>query len=423
MELAFPGLLSEIVQDLQHPDLVWQFAVIAVAVLCGWLAERAVQQRQVHEGRRAVQVGRRGLKRVVLPLVALTIVGIALLAMQHHHHVNLLRLAMPLFASLALIRTVFFVLRLTFSHSAWLASFERVFATLAWSVVALHITGFLPDLIDLLESASFKAGSQQLNLWVILQGIVAIAIALLLSMWAGSLIEARLLAAQTLDTNLKVVFARLARAALLLLAIMLSLPAVGIDLTALSVFGGAIGVGLGLGLQRIASNYVAGFIILLDRSIRLGNTISVGTEKGKVTRITTRYTVLRSGNGTDSLIPNETLIGTTVQNEGDQQYSVRHQVNVQVAYQSDLNDVLKRLTMLAAQHPDIPRSPEPQALVEAFADSGINLLLYFWLDNPETGAAKVRSDLLLAIWADFRAAGIEIPYPQREIRMLSSQTG
>lgn len=419
-DFAFDSLAAKLLRDLTHPDMLWQGLILLAALALGKLAERSVRHHQVGEGHRAQLLAHGGLKRVVFPLVSLALVLVARDAMQGRMHINLLALAAPLLVSLAGIRFVFFVLRVTFTQSSWIVNFERVFATIVWIVVALHILGLLPFIVDLLESVSFAAGKQELNLWLILQGLFVVAAALLVSLWLGSVIETRLMRMQGLDNNLQVVFSRLAKAALIMLAVMLALPAVGIDLTALSVFGGALGVGLGFGLQKIASNYVSGFILLLDRSIRLGNIITVGTERGKVTQITTRYTVLRAFNGVEYLVPNEALIGSTVQNDTYSDLRVRHTLAVQISYGDDPQRAMALLELIAREHGEVAPDPPPQSYLVAFADSGVNLELLFWIENPDVVSAyKVRSDLNIAVWQRFAEAGISIPFPQREVRLLN----
>jgi small-conductance mechanosensitive channel len=285
-------------------------------------------------------------------------------------------------------------------------------------MVALYITGLLPDVIAALESVSFTVGKQRLDLWLVLQGIATVLATLLLALWAGGAIEDRLMAAQGMDSNLKVVFARLTRAVLIVLAVLIGLPIVGIDLTTLSVFGGALGVGLGFGLQKIAANYISGFIILLDRSIRIGDMISVGNERGQVTRITTRYTVLKGMTGVEAIVPNEVLVGSVVQNESYTDTRVRIALPVQVSYAADLDRALDILVEAASLQPRVLRDPAPRAFVMAFADSGISLELGFWIDDPEQGTQKIKSDINLAIYRGLKAAGIEIPFPQREVRLI-----
>ena len=418
-DAALSSLAAEVVKDWSHPHMLWQALILLGILGIAKLAERRVRNRHLEDSRRAVMLGHSGLKRLVFPLVALILAFVCRVVLSPILHIKLFSLAIPLLGSMVIIRFVFFVLRVTFRQSSWMVNFERVFATTVWCVVALHIMGYLPEVIELLEAVSFSVGKQTLNLWLILQGMLVVAGSLLLSLWLGTMIDSRLSRAKGLDGNLQVAFSRLAQAALLVLAIMISLPAVGIDLTALSVFGGALGVGLGLGLQKIASNYVSGFIILLERSIRIGNTIGVGAERGKVTKITTRYTVLRGGSGVESLIPNEALVGGTVQNETYSDTSVRYTLPVQISYGDDPELAISLLEKLAREHPDVAADPLPQAYLVLFADSGINLELLFWVSNPDlVNVSRVRSEINLGLLKAFAAAGISIPFPQRELRLL-----
>lgn len=213
---------------------------------------------------------------------------------------------------------------------------------------------------------------------------------------------------------------RLAKAVLSVIALLLSLAMVGIDVTALSVFSGALAVGLGFGLQKIASNYVSGFIILLDRSIRIGNVVAVDAlTSGVVTQITTRYTVLRTVTGTDVIIPNEYLVSNIVRNQSFADTQVRIVVPVQVAYSTDLDHAMRLMEEVALQQARVLANPPPKTLLVAFADSGINLELGFWIADPQEGTGIVRSEINLAIWRVFREHGIAIPFPQREVRLIS----
>jgi small-conductance mechanosensitive channel len=416
------GLLIELWQDLQQPDVLWQVGVLlacfALARLLGrWMGRRITAGTPTEN--RALDFGQRGLKRLGFPVAMLLLVLAARPLLALWHHVNLLSLAVPLLASLVLVRAVMFVVRHSFLSSApWLASFERTLAFMVWSVVALHIVGLLPELIALLEDVSFNLGKEKLNLWLVLQGAGAVLATLLIALWIGSVIEARLMSAQGIDGNLRLVLSRLMRALLILLAVLIGLPLVGIDLTTLSVFGGALGVGLGLGLQKIMANYVSGFIILLDRSIRIGNLISVAEQRGVVTRITTRYTLLRSLTGVEMIVPNEMLVGSVITNETFTDPKVRVATQVQVAYDADLEKALAILVAAARTQPRVLADPPPKGLVTAFADSGIQLEVGFWIGDPEEGSMQIKSDLHLAIWKAFKAEGIEIPYPQREVRLL-----
>lgn len=414
-------LFDDLWQDLQNPQILWQVLAIAVCLGLAKLAERIiVRKRPSSDESAGWKIGHGGLKRVIFPLVGLVLIDIARHILHGWISVRLLALALPLLFSLAVIRVVFFTLRHTFSQSAWLRSFERWFATLVWLGVAAYITGLDLDIIDFLDDITFVIGKQKYTLWLLIQGAATVAIALLAALWIGGLIESRLAHAEGMDANLRIMFSRLAKALLVTAAVLLALSMVGIDLTTLSVFGGALGVGLGFGLQKIASNYVSGFIILIDRSIRIGNLIEVAGDRGQVTLITSRYTVLRNAAGVEALVPNETLVSSTVHNETYSDPLIWVKLPVQVAYSTDLDAVLPLLCAIANEQARVAKTPPAQAYVTAFADSGINLELGFWIADPENGTRRLISDINLGIWRAFREHGIEIPYPQREVRLLGN---
>jgi len=425
MAAELSAFWQDFTAEISRPDIVWQLAAVALALLLAKLVEGVVRDHvvagtHITQGR-AWQLGQGSLKRVIFPLAALALVFLARLVLKNFMHTHLLALALPLLGSLAVIRLVFYILRHSFANATWLASFERIFSVIAWSAVALHILGLLPDVIDMLESITLPIGKTPLNLWQLLQGLVTVAATLLIALWLSNAFEARLNRTAGLDSSLRMVFARLSRAFLTLIAVLIALPLVGIDLTTLSVFGGALGVGLGLGLQKIASNYVSGFILLLDHSIRIGDMISIGSDRGQVTRITTRFTVLRTLTGAEILMPNELLVSSVVRNDSYTDRQVRVAIPVQVSYDSDLELAMRLMVDAARAHPRVLAEPAPGVLLIEFADSGINLELGCWINDPENGLGALRSDINLAIWRSFKEHRINIPFPQREVRILKEQ--
>ncbi len=420
------ALLGQLWRDFQQPDFYWEVLALALILVVSWGLSFRLRQRERFSGAsgqsalRAFGVG--SLKRISFPVVALLLVLLLrqVLKVAQLGHLSLFDLAIPLLVSWALVRVLVYVLRCVFSNGGFLTSFERLITSAIWVGVVLNVTGLDDPLIEMFEQVSFSIGKQTLNLWMLLHGAVTVGITLLLALWVASLIENRLMAAQQMDANVREVLARLAKALLSVIALLCSLSLVGIDVTALSVFGGALAVGLGLGLQKIASNYVSGFIILLDRSIRLGNLVAVDEQtSGTVTQITTRYTVLRTLTGVEVIIPNEYLVNNIVRNLSFTDTRVRVAVSVQVAYRADLEQAMALMVDAARQLPRVLADPAPGVLITGFADSGINLELGFWVADPEAGTGNVRSEISLAIWKSFRENGIEIPFPQREVRILS----
>lgn len=419
------ALLNLLWRDAQRPEFLWQVLALAVSLALAWWLARLLRARAElrsgpeHGGLR--NFGASGLKRIRFPLIALLVVVVCRLVLQPFISVSLLDLAGPLLLSLALVRATIFVLRRAFAPSGWLAVSERFIAFTIWLCLALYVTNLDAPLIDLLEQVSFRVGKQKLDLWMLLHGVVTVGATVLVALWLAGLVEHRLTQAAQMDSNMRVVVARIAKAVFSLLAVLFSLSLVGIDITALSVFGGAFAVGLGFGLQKIASNYVSGFIILLDRSIRIGNVISVdAVNTGIVTQITTRYTVVRRPSGTEVIIPNEYLVSNIVHNQSYTDSRVSLTVPVQVSYATDLDMVMRLIENVALAQERVLPEPAPKVSLTAFADSGINLELGFWINDPEAGTGGVRSAVNLAIWRAFREHGVEIPFPQREVRLLGN---
>ena len=254
--------------------------------------------------------------------------------------------------------------------------------------------------------------------------MLAVVFTLIVTLWISGLIEQRLLRATHIDSNLRAVLAKFVKAVLLVVAVLIALSTIGFDLTLLSVFGGALGVGIGLGLQKLASNYIAGFTILLDRSIRLGDMVTVDGRMGQVSKVTARYVVVRSLDGVDALVPNETLVTTTVLNHSYTTPDIRIPLPVAITYESDVERALAILEECARGVPRVllDRNP-PVAQIASFDGNGINLELGFWIGDPENGRGNVRSEIYRAILKAFAANGIRMPNPQRDIRIVNLPSG
>ncbi len=418
-------LWADLQADFSRPDVLWQIALLVVAGIAGWWVSSWLERRVRAETQalnfNAVQVGAAAFSRVWFPLVVLLIVWLGKTAMAWFYPVNLLKLAIPLIISFAIVRLVVYLLRKVFRSSAWLSAFERVVAGVIWIGVALHLTGLLPELLVALEAMILPIGKHKVSVYDILVGALSITFTLLIALWAGAALERRLMQSPDMDSSLRVVFARVGRALLIVLAVLIALPLVGIDLTLLSVFGGALGVGLGLGLQRIASNYVSGFIILLDKSLRIGDMVTADKYYGAVTQIKTRYTVLRALDGTEAIVPNELLVAQPVLNHSYSDRRVRLVTRVSVAYQHTPEQVMALLLQAAHENPRVLRDPAPAALLVEFGADGFVFELGFWIPDPEEGRLNVTSAINIAIWRLFASNSIEIPYPQRNIRIQAEQ--
>jgi small-conductance mechanosensitive channel len=215
--------------------------------------------------------------------------------------------------------------------------------------------------------------------------------------------------------------ARMSRAILIVVAVLVSLSLVGIDLTVLSVFGGALGVGLGLGMQKIASNYVSGFVILIERSLAIGDMITVDKYSGKVTKINTRYTILQGLDGVDTVLPNEMLISGPVQNQSLSNPNVQVSTQLTVSYENDLDAVIALLEAAPRGMPRVLAEPGPGVALKKFGPDGYDLELGFWIADPQNGRGGVVSEVNKAIYALVRDGKIKLAYPSRDTRELDAQ--
>ncbi|MDB5812873.1 MAG: mechanosensitive ion channel protein MscS [Betaproteobacteria bacterium] len=421
MTNSFAPLLRSLSGDLQDPSVLWQVGVIAVSLLIGTGVSYRVKPRLAGGTGSRLEVGLDNVRRLVLPLTALVLVlaGRAVLTI-FQLNINLLNVAVPLLTAMAIISFVVHLQRLVLRPGNLLATFERTIVWLVWLGFAFYVMGLAPDILEFFDNVSFKVGGHRISLLLIGQAFLWVAIALLLSLWIGHLLEDRLMSASGMAMSLRVMLAKLVRALLVLVAGLIVLPLVGIDLTALSVFGGALGVGLGFGLQKVASNYISGFIILLDRSVTIGDLVTIDKNSGKLTKMTARYVVVRAQDGTEAIIPNETVITSAVINQSYTDRKVAISSSVQVSYDSDLELAMRVLCEIAQKNPRVLHEPAPTCLIKGFADSGVELELGAWVEDPEHGVTNLRSEIYLHIWQEFRAHGIAIPYPQREVRVVNS---
>lgn len=420
-----PTLIRDLLDDLQQVSVLWQIAVIALALGAAWLVNQFVARRKpVQEGALAdhfaLKIGAEGLRRALFPLTALAVVLIGRAALRNVQPTHLLDIVVPLLSSLAIVRIVVSMLRHVFAPSGILKRSERLISWVVWIGFALYITGLLSDLLRFLEGIQIPLGKGSVNLLTIIQGLIAVTATLLIALWAGRLAEQRLMSATEMNINTRVVLSKALQAGLILLAILIALPAVGLDLTALSVFGGALGVGLGFGLQKIASNYVSGFIILLDRSVSLGHTITVDNRQGQITKMTARYIVVRSLDGTEAIVPNETLITSTVVNHSYTEPRVRITLPVRIAYDSDVQRARDIALAAAKSQPRVLVDPGPFVAIQGLGESGIDLELGLFVGDPELGTGRLRTELYETILREFQAARIQIPYPHRNVRLLEA---
>ncbi len=417
-----PVDLSHYESALATPAGWLDLGLVAVCVAAGWLLDRRVSLKS-ESSATVVRAGLGSVNRVLLPVTTFVLLLVADAVFRHWQPPFFISIALPLTAALALIRLVVYALRGLFGRPAWLPVSERVVSFAIWVPVLLYFSGIMPGLRSELDALQIPLGSKHVSVFEILKGAVVVVVTIAATLWLSGVFEQRLARAPNLDSNVRAVLAKAIRALLLVFGLLFALQAVGVDLTLLTVFGGALGVGIGLGLQKLASNYISGFTILLDRSIRLGDMITVDNRHGVVTAVTSRYVVVRSLDGVEAIVPNDTLVTTTVLNHSYTSKDIRVGIPVQVSYDSDVDLALKLMAEAAAIEPRVLKAPNPPAaFIVRFADSGIDLELGVWIRDPEQGQLNVRSTINRAIWRAFQANGIRIPYPQREMRIVNPAT-
>ena len=323
----------------------------------------------------------------------------------------------PLLLSLAGIKLGVYVLRSGFTPSPALRAWENVFSLTVWGVLALHLLGWLPDVITAMDEFGFTLGETRFSILSLIKLTLSIIIFIVLATWLTRFIESRTRRSKYLNPSMRVVLTKTSKFVVYGLAVIFALNVVGIDFTAFAVFSGAVGVGIGFGLQKIFSNFISGFILIFDRSIKPGDVITIGNRFGWVQELNARYVVVRDRDGVEALIPNENLITTEVTNWSYSDRAVRQRLPVSISYADDPELAMRLMVESASEHPRVLKSPEPVARLLRFGDNGIELELRIWILDPENGIANVTSDINLGFWKSFKENGITIPFPQRDVHI------
>ena len=412
-------LLSAWSHDGLSPALMTEVAFLCAALALAWLPAWSLGRHSKNE---SVLFGRQVIDGLLFPLLALLFAYIAQSWLQRQQPVLLFKIAIPVLLSLALIRLCARVLMAVFPRSGAAALTERLISWLAWAMAVLWITDLLPLVLQEMEQIHLNFGKLRLDLRTILEGVLSSGLVLMLSLWLSAVIEQRVLSQTVSDLSMRKVAANVLRAVLLLIGLLLALSAVGVDLTALSVLGGALGVGLGLGLQKLAANYVSGFVVLIERSVRIGDHIRVDGMEGQVTDIKTRYTLLRDTNGRESIIPNDMLITQRVDNFSLSDAAVALQTVVLVAVENDAAQVQAVLQEALGKVSDVLPEPPAQVFFSRFSADGLEMTLNFWVANQLHTRMAVLSRVNTAVWSALSAAGIQLP-PPKAIANLSTSTG
>ena len=404
---------------LRSELLVWgifaQLATVLAALAAAWFAARPLKAglARLAENTTIHPVARRAARifqPLALPVVWLTLQWLSVAAASGAGWPHRL---ITITVSLL---TAWVVIRLATGLLAS-AAVARMVALIAWSIAALSILGLLTPLMAALDTAAFNLGSLRLSALVVLKGVLTLALLLWLAAAAGRMLEARVRAVDTLTPSVQVLISKLVRILLVTAAIVAGLSAVGIDLTAFAVFSGALGVGIGFGLQKVVSNFVSGIILLLDRSIKPGDVIAIGETYGWINSLNARFASVITRDGIEHLIPNELLITERVENWSFTHRRVRVRLPIGVSYKTDLHKAIALSIEAAMACERVIETPAPQCLLTGFGDSSVDLELRVWIRDPQNGVANVRSAILLQVWDRFREHGIEIPFPQRDVHL------
>ena len=396
------------------PTVLIELASLLVCVGLAWVVVAGLRRGFHHEGHRSILFGHRVIDGALFPIVLLAFGYVARTLLIKWVPLAVFKVAIPVLVSLVVIRIGAKVLQVAFPQSAWVKPIERSISWLAWMAMVLWVTGLLPRVLGEMEQIHWKVGNVTLSLRTMVEGALTAGAVLLLTLWVSAAIESRLLRSATgAELSLRKAISNALRALMVFFGLIISMSAVGIDLTALSVLGGAVGVGIGLGLQRLAANYVSGFVILTERSMRIGDNVRVDNFEGRITNINARYTVVRSSAGRESIVPNEMMITQRVENLSLADPRVWLSTVVSVAYDSDVDLVIRLLTESALASSRVLRDPAPSAALSAFGADGLEFTVGFWIADPENGTLGLRSDINRAILAALRAHKIDIPFPQR----------
>ena len=409
--------LEELLAALTRPGAAAELAILVGCLVLAWAVVRLARGRSRPVA--SVWFGDHIVDGVLFPVLALALAFAARVAFSATIRPAVFQVAIPVLVSLVVIRLSVRVLTRTFPGVSWVRTVERSISWIAWIAVVLWVTGVAPMVLAEMETVRWKVGTTQVNLRNVLEGAITAGIVMVLALWVSAAFERRLLSAGAgHDLSLRKIAANLVRALLLFIGLLIALSAMGIDLTALSVLGGAFGVGIGFGLQKIAANYVSGFIILAERSLRIGDMVKVDAFEGRITDIRTRYTIIRSLGGREALVPNETLITTRVENSSLADPRVLVQTAVQVAYGTDVRSLQPKLEQAIATVPRVIADPAPSVQLNAFSADGMDLTINFWIKDAENGTGNVKSSVNLVVLDLLDREDVEIPFPQRVVRAI-----
>ena len=399
-----------------RPTVLVELLALAICVALAWAVVAVVRRALGGADARSIWFGRRSVDGVLFPLVLLCLGYVARSFLEKLATVAVFKVVIPVLVALVVIRVGVKVLNVAFAEARWARSLEHTISWVAWASMVLWVSGLLPVVLNELDQITWKVGATSLSVRTMIEGMLTAGAVLIITLWISAALETRLLRSATGgELSLRKAVSNATRALLMFVGVMLALSAVGIDLTALSVLGGAVGVGIGFGLQKLAANYISGFVILAERSMRIGDSVRVDNFEGIITQINARYTVVRSQAGRESIVPNEMLITSRVENLSLADSHVHQTTTVSVAYDSNVEQVSEILLRAALAQERVLRDPAPAVFLSSFGADGLEFTVGYWLGDLQNGQMNLRSDVNRAILAALRANQIEIPFPQRVI--------
>ncbi len=405
--------LQELLLDLQSPAIALELAGLALCLALAWGLSWALGRQSTARG--SILFGRRLVDGVLFPTLALVLAYGLKLVLIKTQRVSVLKVAVPVLVSLVLIRLMARVLAAVFPHSRWARILEQVVSWLAWGLAVLWVTGLWGPMMAELDSLQFTLGKTHVSVSHVLEVVFTSSLVLVLALWLSATLEQRVLNRAFEDLSMRKVAANALRVLLLVIGTLFALSSLGFDLTALSVLGGALGVGIGFGLQKLAANYVSGFVILLERSLRIGDFVRVDGFEGRVTDIKTRYTLVRASNGSESVVPNELLLTQRVENLSLESRHLLQTCTFWVGLESDVARVQDLLVQAALGAEWVLSTPEPQALLAEVAPQGLRFNLNFWMEDPVNGQSLTRSRVNIAALGALRAAGVVLVHAPQEV--------
>ncbi len=413
------------IRDWFYDDvLVWdtliQLPFVGAALILAWLLARMARPwataRLDAGGLPEVLTGpARALVRLALPAFAIILLWSSVgIAAQLDWGQGLVRTVASLITAWLVIRYASSII----GHGFW----TRIIATGVWVLAALNIIGSLDPTIDFLDGISFTLGEWRVSLLAVIKGLAVLGLLLWLSGVLSRMIQRQLEKSSDLTPSVQVLFSKLIKLAFIALAFVAALTSVGIDLSGLAIFSGALGIGIGFGLQRVVGNLVSGISLLLDKSIKPGDVIEVGGTYGWIDQLNARYASVVTRDGTEHLIPNEELISQRVINWSHSNNRIRLKVPIGIHYDSDVRRAIALCVEAAAVSTRVLNDPAPVCFIVGFGDNSVDLELRIWISDPQNGTVNVKGEVLLEVWDRFHEHGIEIPYPQRDLHIRSSET-